>query len=181
MQILRRYWIFAPHQQRRNASACMGGCLGGYVRPPPAALPEKVNRAYKKNSNRQVRAQSAFSSEDWWMSSSHGMGDNGGALDSQALRHYSRALNKSHASGSASSNSSKSSFENHALTHWQKQRKEWVGSQKSQPRKLREPVIRWNATYEELLGTSRPFVKPVPLSEMVDFLVDVWEREGLYG
>lgn len=31
-----------------------------------------------------------------------------------------------------------------ALTHWQKQRKEWVGSQKSQPRKLREPVIRYD-------------------------------------
>ena len=107
------------------------------------------------------------------------------------------------------------------LSHWHKQRQEWVGRQKPQQRKLREPVIkydqhvsfgrefasfigmevavscavmwswkfssrttsiflkpcgwiglicwmwwllscRWSSTYEELLGTSRPFTQPVP-------------------
>ncbi|KAL3566135.1 hypothetical protein D5086_031550 [Populus alba] len=38
----------------------------------------------------------------------------------------------------------------------------------------------WNATYESLLGSNKPFARPVPLAEMVDFLVDVWEQEGLY-
>ncbi|KAH7574129.1 hypothetical protein JRO89_XS03G0255600 [Xanthoceras sorbifolium] len=38
----------------------------------------------------------------------------------------------------------------------------------------------WNATYESLLGTNKPFSRPIPLPEMVDFLVDVWEQEGLY-
>jgi len=49
-----------------------------------------------------------------------------------------------------------------------------------QPQGSREPVISWSTTYEDLLGTSRPFPKPVRLPEMVDFLVDVWEQEGLY-
>ncbi|OWM71030.1 hypothetical protein CDL15_Pgr002670 [Punica granatum] len=38
----------------------------------------------------------------------------------------------------------------------------------------------WNATYEGLLGTNKPFPQPIPLSEMVDFLVDVWKQEGFY-
>ena len=35
-------------------------------------------------------------------------------------------------------------------------------------------------TYEELLMTNKPFAQPVALQEMVDFLVDCWEQEGLY-
>ena len=70
-------------------------------------------------------------------------------------------------------------------------------------------LYRWNATYEGLLGTNRRFSQPIPLSvsllcckvvlnqspsnpppwltvsifdwqEMIDFLVDVWEQEGMY-
>ncbi|CAI5481187.1 unnamed protein product [Closterium sp. Yama58-4] len=42
------------------------------------------------------------------------------------------------------------------------------------------PVIRPGSTYEDLLSTSRPFPQPIPLPEMVRFLVNVWEQEGLY-
>ncbi|KAK1576127.1 hypothetical protein Q3G72_004175 [Acer saccharum] len=38
----------------------------------------------------------------------------------------------------------------------------------------------WNATYDSLLGSNKPFPQPIPLPEMVDFLVDVWEQEGMY-
>ncbi|KAJ0938379.1 hypothetical protein HanRHA438_Chr02g0049231 [Helianthus annuus] len=38
-----------------------------------------------------------------------------------------------------------------------------------------------NATYENLLGSNKPFAKRVPLSEMVTFLVNVWEHEGKYN
>lgn len=176
-------WILVLQLQRR--SACMGGCLGGYVRPPPAALPEKVNRTSKRSSNPRSRSsnprsrsQSARSSQGWWMSSSHEMDTN---HNSQPIRKFSRSVNGSQESGSASTNNDKSRFENHGLSHWHKQRREWVGRQKPQQRKLREPVIKWSSTYEELLGTSRPFTQPVPLPEMVDFLIDVWEQEGLYG
>ncbi|KAG0567399.1 hypothetical protein M758_7G145800 [Ceratodon purpureus] len=73
-------------------------------------------------------------------------------------------------------------YVNHALRMWTERRREWVGS-RDRPRPAvqhREPVISWSTTYEDLLGTSRPFTQPIPLPEMVDFLVDVWEQEGLY-
>ncbi|KAK6927574.1 protein of unknown function DUF4050 [Dillenia turbinata] len=38
----------------------------------------------------------------------------------------------------------------------------------------------WDATYESLLNTNRPFPRPIPLPEVVDLLVDKWEQEGLY-
>nr|GEX18323.1 mitotic spindle assembly checkpoint protein MAD2B-like isoform X1 [Tanacetum cinerariifolium] len=41
-------------------------------------------------------------------------------------------------------------------------------------------LLSWNATYDNLLGTNKPFSRPIPLPEMVNFLVDIWEQEGLY-
>nr|PNR28639.1 hypothetical protein PHYPA_029232 [Physcomitrium patens] len=77
---------------------------------------------------------------------------------------------------------SNTAYSNHALALWNQQRSAWVGTQPRPParREPREPAISWNTTYEELLSTSRPFAQPIPLLEMVDFLVDVWEQEGLY-
>ncbi|KAG5574762.1 hypothetical protein H5410_054896 [Solanum commersonii] len=38
----------------------------------------------------------------------------------------------------------------------------------------------WTTTYEELLSTTDPFSERIPLTEMVDFLVDIWHDEGLF-
>ncbi|MBA0658568.1 hypothetical protein Goklo_010765 [Gossypium klotzschianum] len=68
------------------------------------------------------------------------------------------------------------------LILWNQTRQRWVGNKKSenQPQQAREPKLNWNATYESLLGSNKLFPQPIPLSEMIDFLVDVWEQEGLY-
>eukprot|EP00246_Nothoceros_aenigmaticus_P018074 TRINITY_DN9325_c0_g1_i3.p1 TRINITY_DN9325_c0_g1~~TRINITY_DN9325_c0_g1_i3.p1 ORF type:complete len:111 (+),score=7.80 TRINITY_DN9325_c0_g1_i3:317-649(+) len=80
-----------------------------------------------------------------------------------------------------SNNIANNVFVNHALTLWNERRREWVGTRPRQrTQQPREPVISWSTTYEDLLATSRPFPQPVPLPEMVDFLVDVWQQEGLY-
>ncbi|XP_057527522.1 uncharacterized protein LOC130806455 isoform X1 [Amaranthus tricolor] len=87
-------------------------------------------------------------------------------------------------------------FVNHGLLLWNQTRQCWLDNknQSKQVRKVRDPKISnhgfnildslwpcsWNATYESLLGTNKPFAQPLPLSEMVDFLVDVWEQEGMY-
>ncbi|XP_023773066.1 uncharacterized protein LOC111921715 isoform X2 [Lactuca sativa] len=73
-----------------------------------------------------------------------------------------------------------SEFVNHGLLQWNQTRLQWVESGKPNKRKAQEPVLSWNATYENLLGTSRRFPQSIPLSEMVEFLVDIWEHEGLY-
>ncbi|KAK4252959.1 hypothetical protein QN277_010806 [Acacia crassicarpa] len=72
-----------------------------------------------------------------------------------------------------------SSFVNHAAIAWQEERRKWVGD-KSQhlPRLAKDPVISWSTSYEELLSTNEPFAESIPLSEMVDFLVDIWHDDG---
>lgn len=73
------------------------------------------------------------------------------------------------------------SFINHAAEAWAEMRRQWVGHQAEVPRKApREPVISWSTTYDDLLSTSERFPQRIPLSEMVDFLVDIWHEEGLY-
>lgn len=61
-------------------------------------------------------------------------------------------------------------------------RQQWIGNKNSRKKteQVREPRLSWNATYDSLLGTNKRFPHPIPLTEMVDFLVDVWEQEGLY-
>ncbi|KAK8296594.1 hypothetical protein E1A91_D05G135200v1 [Gossypium mustelinum] len=84
--------------------------------------------------------------------------------------------------GNAASANGPSEFVNHGLILWNQTRQLWVGNKKSenQPQQAREPKLNWNATYESLLGSNKLFPQPIPLSEMIDFLVDVWEQEGLY-
>ncbi|XP_044460637.1 uncharacterized protein LOC123192222 [Mangifera indica] len=72
-------------------------------------------------------------------------------------------------------------FVNHAEIAWHEGRKQWVGVQSQKSKRLhREPIMSWTATYEDLLCSTEPFQQPIPLAEMVDFLVDIWHEEGLY-
>ncbi|KAL5546108.1 hypothetical protein UlMin_005795 [Ulmus minor] len=72
-------------------------------------------------------------------------------------------------------------FVNHAEIAWHEMRKQWVGDPShNTQRTSREPIMSWTTTYEDLLLTTEPFQQPIPLAEMVDFLVDIWLEEGLY-
>ncbi|CAI9113989.1 OLC1v1037452C1 [Oldenlandia corymbosa var. corymbosa] len=83
---------------------------------------------------------------------------------------------------SAGCSNASSEFVNHGLHLWKQSRKQWVGSRKSysQVQQSRAPKLSWNATYDSMLGSNKPFPKPIRLAEMVDFLVDVWEQDGMY-
>lgn len=88
----------------------------------------------------------------------------------------------------------KQPFVNHRLAAWEQRRSEWVaagkaggggsgnadGNNSNSSRGHRRPVLSADATYDDLLTSSRPFPQPVPLNEMVDFLVEVWDEDGLY-
>ncbi|CAN0825786.1 hypothetical protein LINGRAHAP2_LOCUS500 [Linum grandiflorum] len=65
---------------------------------------------------------------------------------------------------------------------WHESRRKWIGdhSRKPQRTSITDPIISWSTTYEELLSTYEPFAEPIPLREMVDFLVDIWQDEGLF-
>ncbi|CAH8305942.1 unnamed protein product [Eruca vesicaria subsp. sativa] len=71
-------------------------------------------------------------------------------------------------------------FVNHGLAQWNQTRQQWRECRTSQQCRVSEPAISWDSTYDSLLSTNKPFPQPVPLKEMVHFLVDVWEDEGLY-
>ncbi|KAL6958744.1 hypothetical protein U1Q18_052668 [Sarracenia purpurea var. burkii] len=76
---------------------------------------------------------------------------------------------------------SSSTFVNHAAIAWQQNRREWLGDQSQRLKRTpKDPIISWSTTYEDLLCTHEPFPEHIPLSEMVDFLVDIWDDEGLY-
>ncbi|KVI05041.1 protein of unknown function DUF4050 [Cynara cardunculus var. scolymus] len=81
-------------------------------------------------------------------------------------------------------------FINHGVIAWNESRRKWIGDQSQRSRRGRtpeDPVIRfdlfpicWSTTYEDLLSNNNRFPEPIPLPEMVDFLVDIWLDEGLY-
>ncbi|KAK2399016.1 hypothetical protein QL285_048894 [Trifolium repens] len=67
------------------------------------------------------------------------------------------------------------------LIVWNQIRHQWGGNKRSESQTIvREPRISSDATYEDLLGNNKPFPQPIPLREMIYFLVDIWEQEGLY-
>ncbi|XP_076951553.1 uncharacterized protein LOC143624949 [Bidens hawaiensis] len=81
----------------------------------------------------------------------------------------------------SSSGNNPSEFVNRGLLLWNQTRQQWIGDkERDHNKKARPPVISWKAAYDNLLGTNKPFSWPIPLPEMVSFLVDVWEQEGLY-
>ncbi|KAF5741739.1 hypothetical protein HS088_TW10G00744 [Tripterygium wilfordii] len=82
--------------------------------------------------------------------------------------------------GATGSINTPSEFVNHGLILWNQTRQRWVGNKKfeNRPQEVRELKLTWDVTYDSLLGSNKPFRRPIPLSEMVDFLVDVWEQEG---
>ncbi|XP_065871929.1 uncharacterized protein [Euphorbia lathyris] len=72
-------------------------------------------------------------------------------------------------------------FVNHAAIAWHESRRKWIGDQSQKSESMqKEPIISWSTTYEELLSTNEPFSEPIPLPEMVDFLVDIWHDDGLF-
>ncbi|KAI4351484.1 hypothetical protein L6164_005850 [Bauhinia variegata] len=74
-----------------------------------------------------------------------------------------------------------STFVNHAAIAWHEDRRKWVGDKSKYPSKMpKDPIISWSTSYEELLSTNERFAEPIPLPEMVDFLVDIWHDEGLF-
>ncbi|CAM0905856.1 unnamed protein product [Alopecurus aequalis] len=78
-------------------------------------------------------------------------------------------------------NEKDTSFINHAAVAWAEMRSQWIGDkEKVLKEAAREPIISWCTTYDDLLSTGECFSQPIPLPEMVDFLVDIWYEEGLY-
>lgn len=74
-----------------------------------------------------------------------------------------------------------STFVNHAAIAWHEDRRKWVGDKSQHPPRIaKDPIISWSTSYEDLLSTYEPFAEPIPLPEMVDFLVDIWHDDEAF-
>ncbi|XXG45722.1 hypothetical protein AAC387_Pa02g0723 [Persea americana] len=161
----------------RRILACMGGCLGCCSKATPIIAVDAPSKGLKVQ-GRTVRKPSL--SEDFWSSSTYEM-ENSGVQSQRSVSSISTS-NQTLDSHGAGNSSNPSEFVNHGLLLWTQTRQQWIGNKRkeNQVQQVHEPRLSWNATYDSLLGTNKPFPQPIPLSEMVDFLVDIWEQEGMY-
>ncbi|KAL9226763.1 hypothetical protein vseg_002536 [Gypsophila vaccaria] len=153
------------------------GCLGCCTKPQLITAVDQPSKGLKIQ-GRSVKRTSL--SDDIWSSSTYEM-DNSAVQSQRSISSMSTSNQNIDPNAASGSTSNPSEFVNHGFLLWNQVRQQWVGERKSrgQP-KTREPKLSWNTTYGNLLGTNKPFPQPIPLPEMVDFLVDVWEQDGLY-
>ncbi|EPS58050.1 hypothetical protein M569_16767 [Genlisea aurea] len=158
--------------------ACMRGSLGCCTKSPLVVSVDEPSKGLKIQGQR-VKKHSF--TEDFWSTSSGNL-DNSAFQSHRSMSSISTTnQNPDPQAAATGSTSNPSEYVNHGLLLWNQTRQQWVGTRGSQPRvQSQEPKISWNATYESLLGSNKPFAQPIPLAEMVEFLVDVWEQEGLY-
>ncbi|XP_073116735.1 uncharacterized protein [Elaeis guineensis] len=153
------------------------GCLGCCAKPTPIIAVDEPSKGLKIQ-GRTIKKPSM--SDDFWSTSTYEM-ENSGVQSQRSISSISiSAQNLDHHGAGSTSNPSE--FINHGLLLWNQTRQQWIGNKRheTQLQHVREPRLSWNATYDSLLGINKPFPQPIPLSEMVDFLVDIWEQEGLY-
>uniref|UniRef100_A0A7N0TDJ7 Gag1-like clamp domain-containing protein n=1 Tax=Kalanchoe fedtschenkoi TaxID=63787 RepID=A0A7N0TDJ7_KALFE len=152
----------------------LGGCFGCFVKPTPITAVDQPTKGLRIR-GRAVRRQPVVS-EGFWSTSA-------GELDCKTLHSQRSAssINTStltHTSDKLVSHSEP--FVNQGLILWNQTRLQWLGKGREQTQESHEPALSWDATYQSLLATGKPFAQRVPLPEMVEFLVQTWEQEGMY-
>ncbi|CAN8277275.1 unnamed protein product [Cochlearia groenlandica] len=153
------------------------GCFGCCDKPQPCSG--------LKIQGGLVNNKPSFSEDFWWSTSTCDLDNSTTLLESQrslsSSMSFTNSTNTATSSSSSNTTNHTTKFVNHGLNQWNQTRQQWLANGTSRTKsKRREPTISWNATYESLLGMNKRFSRSIPLHEMVDFLVDVWEQEGLY-
>ncbi|KNA19325.1 hypothetical protein SOVF_062580 isoform C [Spinacia oleracea] len=156
----------------------MGGCLACGIKPESiASLDERPKRSISQGQTGRIPSIS----RDYWTTSLCDM-DNSAMQSQGSLSSITASFQAPDTPAGISSSNPPSEFVNHGLHLWNQTRQRWVDNknQSNKGQQIRDPKISWNASYDSLLGSNKPFGQPVPLTEMVDFLVDIWEQEGMY-
>ncbi|KAL8522294.1 hypothetical protein ACS0TY_012434 [Phlomoides rotata] len=161
-----------------NIVACMGGCIG--CETSRTKLNSSLHDSFRGQENHALTKSQASLSEDIWTTSACEV-DNV-AVQSCGSISSTSALPQMHDVHGAGCSSKPSEFVNHGVILWNQMRQKWIGNKEpaSGPQQLRDSKLSWNETYDSLLSCNKPFQQPIPLGEMIDFLVDIWEQEGMY-
>eukprot|EP00250_Pteridium_aquilinum_P006181 c16152_g1_i1 orf=191-682(+) len=154
------------------------GCIGIRAK---ASSDTMVERSSTRHSSRRVlRGHSTYTHRDWWATSSGEM-ENHAASRRPLEQNTPRSTPHNQENRMLNNDPSNTTFVNHALLLWEEQRRQWVGNKpEGANEQALEPVLSAETTYDDLLTTNRPFPRPVPLQEMMQFLVEIWIQEGLY-
>ncbi|KAJ8562344.1 hypothetical protein K7X08_011635 [Anisodus acutangulus] len=157
--------------------ACMGGCFGCCSKSQPIIAVDEPSKGLRIQ-GKLVRKPSI--SDDFWSTSTCEMEIS--TVQSQRSMSSISISNQSLSQHSGTGNASKNNeFVNHGYLLWNQTRLQWLASKNPGNRRLaEEQMLNWNVSYESLFGTNKRFAQPIPLSDMVDFLADIWEHEGLY-
>ncbi|XP_021899244.1 uncharacterized protein LOC110815663 isoform X2 [Carica papaya] len=158
--------------------ACMGGCFGCCTKPAPIIAVDEPSKGLRIQ-GRIVKKPSM--SDGFWSTSTCDL-DNSTVQSQRSMSSISISNQPfSHCSSTIGINSN-SDFVNHGLLFWTQSRLQWTRNSRArnQTPQRWESNLGYNGSYESLLGTRNRYPQPIPLSEMVDFLVDIWEQEGLY-
>ncbi|KAK6249200.1 hypothetical protein QUC31_020765 [Theobroma cacao] len=167
-------WLMGTFKCKCKALFSSRGCFGCFTKPTLIVAVDDPSKGLTIQ-GRKVKKSSL--SEDFPSSSACEM-EYSAAQSQGSVSSTSLSNQPPDPSGSTSY---PSEFVNHGLLLWNQTRQQWRGNKRSEKRaQTQEPTISWDATYESLLGDNKPFPQPIALPEMVDFLVDYWEQEGLY-
>ncbi|KAK4754276.1 hypothetical protein SAY87_002380 [Trapa incisa] len=158
-------------------TACMGGCL---VCCSKLKLKSSAGSLRKGRDSKDRGVQNPNNLEDFWSSSVLKM-ENSTVMSQGSISSISISNQTLDPPGGQGSSGTPELI-NHGLLLWNQNRQQWLSNKKNEmkPRQSPESKLSCNVTYECLLGSNKPFPQPIPLSEMVDFLVDTWEQEGMY-
>ncbi|KAE9586455.1 hypothetical protein Lalb_Chr24g0402181 [Lupinus albus] len=155
---------------------CSRGCFGCCTKPLVIISRDELSKVPRT----QSQTVNKDNIEDLWSSSTLEM-DHSATQSQRSISSIGISNNPSDPQSSTRSQIGPPQFVNHGLLLWNQIRQQWVGNKKSESRnEIREPRISTNASYDNLLGNNKPFPQSIPLGEMIDFLVDIWELDGLY-
>ncbi|KNA08595.1 hypothetical protein SOVF_161220 isoform B [Spinacia oleracea] len=168
-------WLVHIHEfVLGQSSSCLGGCAKSTRAPPVDDYPPKGQRC------QGMVVEKHSLSDDFWGTSTGDL-ENPVGLSQRSISSLSTSNVSFLSDLGSSSINSHNDFVNPGLLLWTQNRLQWIGATKSnEDHQAIGPTISLNATYDSLLSSRERFRRPIPLSEMVDFLVDVWEQEGLY-
>ncbi|CAN4097881.1 unnamed protein product [Withania somnifera] len=155
----------------------MLSCLGCCMNSPHVVSADKPSKGLKVPSKRLSKTSLR---DDFWSSSACEM-ENSTFPSQRSISSISTSNPALDPHSNSGTTNNTSEFVNHGLLLWNQTRQLWCGNRTLQKRaSVREPKLSSDMSYETLLGTNKLFPQPIPLPEMVDFLVDVWVQEGLY-
>ncbi|XP_014504481.1 uncharacterized protein LOC106764670 isoform X4 [Vigna radiata var. radiata] len=153
------------------------GCFGCCKKTPGITSMDEASKGLRAQEQTVTKMEG---SDGFWSSSTFEL-DHSEGHSQRSISSIGISNNPSDPRSSGGNQSGLPEFVNHGLLLWNQIRQQWIGKKGSESiTEIQEPRISSNATYDTLLGSNKPFPQRIPLREMVDFLVDIWDQEGLY-